>query len=151
MTITLPSPGGPRRSQLRSSNNRLVNSVSQALSAKKSSSSEDEDSSITRMFLEPPCSNTGEQGRREETSERDPGGGDPDGTGGGVLASLGRGLPSTEGERSRLMPLLSSIVGKQGVRERNPKQEETWKRNARWFPAGNEGDIYSLGGVTPLL
>jgi hypothetical protein len=99
----------------------------------------------------PPCSNTGEQGRREETSEGDPGGGDPDGTGGGVLASLGRGLPPTEGERSRLMPLLSSIVGKQGVRERNPKQEETWKRNVRWFPARNEGDIYSLGGVTPLL
>jgi hypothetical protein len=65
------------------------------------------------MSLEgPPCSNTGEQGQCEETSEGDPGGGgDPDGTGGGALVLLGGELPSTEGERSRLRPLLSSIVG----------------------------------------
>jgi hypothetical protein len=58
-----------------------------------------------------PCLNTGEQRQHDETSDRDPGGsGDPDGTS-GVFASLSRGLPSTEGERSRLMPLLSSISG----------------------------------------
>jgi hypothetical protein len=57
-------------------------------------------------------SNTGKQWRREEISDRDPGsGGDLDGTGGGVLASLGEGLPSAEGERKRLVPLLSSIGG----------------------------------------
>jgi hypothetical protein len=68
---------------------------------------------IIRVVLEAlPCSNTGEQGRHEETSDGDlGGGGDPDGAGGGVLASSGRGLPSTEGERSHLMPLLSSIGG----------------------------------------
>jgi hypothetical protein len=38
--------------------------------------------------------------------------------------SLGIGLPSAEGERSHLRPLLSPIVGKQRARERNPKQEE---------------------------
>jgi hypothetical protein len=59
-----------------------------------------------------PCSNTGEQGRRDETSDEDSdGGGDPDGAGGRVLASSDRGLPSAEGEHSRLMPLLSSIGG----------------------------------------
>jgi hypothetical protein len=59
-----------------------------------------------------PCSNIGEQGWRGETTDGDPsGGGDPDGVGGGVSASSGKGLPSTEGERSRLMPLLSSIGG----------------------------------------
>jgi hypothetical protein len=57
-------------------------------------------------------SNTGKQGRREEISDRDPGsGGDLDGTGGGVLVSLGEGLPSVEGEREHLVPLLSSISG----------------------------------------
>jgi hypothetical protein len=60
---------------------------------------------------EPPCSNTGEQGQREEIFDRDlGGGGDSDGTSGGVLVSLGDGLPSLEEERERLMPLLSSIV-----------------------------------------
>jgi hypothetical protein len=79
----------------------------------KFSSSEDEERSIIGVFSEVlPCSNTGEQGRHDETSDRDPGGGrDPDGASDGVLASLGRGLPSAEGERSRLMPLLSSIGG----------------------------------------
>jgi hypothetical protein len=58
------------------------------------------------------CSNTGEQRRREEISDGDPGGGgDPDGTGGAVLVSLDDGLPSLEGEREHLVPLLSSIIG----------------------------------------
>jgi hypothetical protein len=62
--------------------------------------SEDEDRLITGAFSEEhPCSNTGERGRCEETSDRDlSDGGDPDGTNGGVLVSLGDGLPSLEGE-----------------------------------------------------
>jgi hypothetical protein len=40
--------------------------------------------------------------------------------------------------------------GKQKARERSPKQEEIRKKNARWFPAGNDGDIYIGGGVMPL-
>jgi hypothetical protein len=45
--------------------------------------------------------NTGEQGRHEEISDGDPGGGgDPDGAGGGVLALLVEGLPSGERERA---------------------------------------------------
>jgi hypothetical protein len=60
----------------------------------------------------PPNWNTDEQGRREEVSDRDPGGsGDPDGTGGGVLTSLGEGLPFAEGEHEHLVHLLSSIDG----------------------------------------
>jgi hypothetical protein len=56
--------------------------------------------------------NTSEQGRRDETTEGDPGGGgDPDGASGGVSASSGKGLPLAEGEGSRLVPLLSSIGG----------------------------------------
>jgi hypothetical protein len=56
--------------------------------------------------------NTGKQGRREEISDGDPGGGrDLDGAGGGVLASLGEGLSSAEGERECLVSLLSSIGG----------------------------------------
>jgi hypothetical protein len=72
-----------------------------------------EEGSIIGVFPEAlPCSNTGEQRQRDETSDGDSGGGgDPDGTGGGVLTSSGRGLPSAEGERSRLMSLLSSIGG----------------------------------------
>jgi hypothetical protein len=79
----------------------------------KFSSSKYKERSIIRTFLEElPCSNTGEQGRHDKISNGDPGGGgDPDGAGGGVLAPLGEGLPSAEGERSRLMPLLSSIGG----------------------------------------
>jgi hypothetical protein len=34
--------------------------------------------------------------------------------------SLGEGLPSVEGERSRLMPLWSSIDGEQRAREGKP-------------------------------
>jgi hypothetical protein len=79
----------------------------------KFSSSGDEERSIIGVFPEAlPCSNTGEQGRRNETSNGDPGGGeDPNGTSGLVLTSLGRGLLFAEGERSCLMPLLSSIGG----------------------------------------
>jgi hypothetical protein len=87
------------------------------------SSSEDEARSIIEAFSEgPPCSNTGEWERRDEISDVDPdSGGDSDGTGGGVLASLGEGLPSGEGECSHLIPLLSSIVRKQRARERKSK------------------------------
>jgi hypothetical protein len=78
----------------------------------RSSSSKDEDRSITGAFPEPPYSNTGEKGRHEEISDGDPdGGGDPDDADGGVLVSLGDGLPSLEGEHERLVPLLSSIIG----------------------------------------
>jgi hypothetical protein len=60
----------------------------------------------------PPCLNTGEQGQCKEISYGDPSGtGDPDGAGGGVMAPLGEGLLSVEGERERLVPLLSSIGG----------------------------------------
>jgi hypothetical protein len=63
---------------------------------------------------------TSEQGWREEISDGNPsGGGDPDGTGGGVLASLGEGFPSGEEELSRLMPLWSSIDGER-AREGEP-------------------------------
>jgi hypothetical protein len=56
--------------------------------------------------------NTCEQGRRDEATDGDlGGGGDPNGAGGGVSASSGKGLPPAEGERSRLVPLLSSIGG----------------------------------------
>jgi hypothetical protein len=60
----------------------------------------------------PPCSNTGEQWWLEVISDGDPGGGgDLDGTDGGVLTSLGEELPSAEEERKHLVPLLSSIGG----------------------------------------
>jgi hypothetical protein len=64
------------------------------------------------------------------------------GADGGVGTMLGTGLPSLEGERECLVPLLSSIILKQRRRERkvNPKQEE---KNARWLLAQDEGDIYS--------
>jgi hypothetical protein len=70
-----------------------------------------EEGSIIGVFPKAlPCSNTDEQGRRDETTNGDPGGGgDPDGVGGGVSASSSKGLSSTEGERSLLMHLLSSI------------------------------------------
>jgi hypothetical protein len=73
----------------------------------------DEEGSITGVIPETlPCSNIGEQRQRDEISDGDPDGDkDPDGVGGGVLVSSGRGLPSVEGERSRLTSLLSSIGG----------------------------------------
>jgi hypothetical protein len=112
--MILLSLGGPRKPWLCLPYNHWVNSKSREVSTIKSSSSKDEDRSITGAFSEgPPCSNTGERGRCETTSDRDPGGdGDPDRADRGVLESLGAGLPSVEGERSRLMSLLSSIVGK---------------------------------------
>jgi hypothetical protein len=52
------------------------------------------------------------QGQRDEATNGDlGGGGDPDGAGGGVSTSPGKGLPPAEGERSRLVPLLFSIGG----------------------------------------
>jgi hypothetical protein len=123
MMITLPSSSGPRTSRLRSPNNHLANSTSCEVSVMKSSSSEDEDRSIIGTFPEgPPCSNTSERGRHEEISDWDLGGdGDSDGASGGVLVSLGDGLPSVEGERGCLVPLLSSIVGKLRARKGNHK------------------------------
>jgi hypothetical protein len=120
--MTLLSPGGPRMSQLRSSKSFLVNSASREVSAMKFSSSEGKERSITGVFSEElPCSKTGEQGWREEVSDGDPGGGgDPDGTSGGVVASLDEGFPSGEGEHSRLMPLWSSIDGEHRAREGKP-------------------------------
>jgi hypothetical protein len=105
--IILPSPGGPRMSRLRSPKSFLANSSSWEVST------------ISKEELLPgvapeaqPCSNIDEQWRRDETSDGDPGGGgNPDGTGGGVFALSGRGLPSIEGERSYLVPFLSSIGG----------------------------------------
>jgi hypothetical protein len=87
------------------------------------SSSEDEDRSTTGTFSEgPPCSNTGERGWREEISNWDPGGGgDPDSASGGVEPPLGKEEPSLEGERERLVSLLSFIMAKKR-REENPKQ-----------------------------
>jgi hypothetical protein len=66
----------------------------------RSPSSEDEERSTTGVFLEdPPCSQTGERGQCEETSNGDfSGGGELEGIGGGVLAPSGDGLPSLEGE-----------------------------------------------------
>jgi hypothetical protein len=90
----------------------------------KFSSSEDERSITGAYPKELPCSKTGEQGRREEISDGDPGGsGDPDGADGGVLASLGKEFSSGEGERSHLMPLWSSIDGEQRAREGEPKSK----------------------------
>jgi hypothetical protein len=79
----------------------------------RSPSSEDEERSTNGAFPEdPPCSHTGERGRCEETSDGDvSGGGDPDGASGGVLSPSSNELPPLEGERARLVPLLSSIVG----------------------------------------
>jgi hypothetical protein len=80
----------------------------------------------------PTCSNTGERGRWEDTSDGDSDGrGDLDGTGGGVLVSLGEGLPSVEGERERLVSLLSSIDGKRGQAEQTLSEGREGKRNVR--------------------
>jgi hypothetical protein len=71
---------------------------------------------LIRVFVtfpdDPPCSSTGERGQHEETSDGDVSDdNDLDGADGGVLAPFDDGLPSLEGERARLVPLLSSIVG----------------------------------------
>jgi hypothetical protein len=105
--IILPSPGGLRMSRLISPKSFLAIS-----SSRKVSTINEEGSSIGIFSEALPCSNISEQGRRDEATDGDPGGGrDPDGVGGGVSASPGKVLPSTEGERSRLVPLLSSIGG----------------------------------------
>jgi hypothetical protein len=70
--------------------------------------------------------------------------------------SLGVGLPFVEGERSRLRPLLSSIVGKQRTRERNPKQEYEEKEcemvpsreRGRYFITQEASHCYSMGAVS---
>jgi hypothetical protein len=41
--------------------------------------------------------------------------------------SLGDGLPLGEGERERLLPLLSSIASEPGARGLNPKQKKRRK------------------------
>jgi hypothetical protein len=89
------------------------------------SSSEDEERSTTGAFPEDPlCSHTGEREQHGETSGGDVSGGDdPEDAGGGVLAPSGDGLPSLEGERVRLVPLLSSIDCKRRIRKVNPSQE----------------------------
>jgi hypothetical protein len=124
--IILSSSGGPWTSRLRSSQSFLMNSSSYKVSGMRHYSSEDEERSKIGAFLEepPPCSNTGERGRREEIFDGDPnGGGDPEGARGGVGALLDNGLSSLEGERACLVPLLFSIVCKWRARKINPKQE----------------------------
>jgi hypothetical protein len=111
--MILLSPGGPRTSWLRSPKSLLVNSSSCETSAMRSPSSEGEERPTTGAFPEDPLTPTlVSGGQREETSSGDvSSGGDPEGVDGGVLAPSEDGLPSLEGERARLMPLLSSIVG----------------------------------------
>jgi hypothetical protein len=103
-----------------------------------SSPSKGEDRSTTRAVPEgPPCSSTGERGRREDTYVGDPGGdGVPYGVSGGVLALLAVGLPSAEGEHSRLMPLLLSIVEKQRTREGNPWRGRDEEKKCEMVPSG---------------
>jgi hypothetical protein len=121
--MILLSPGSPRTSRLISPKCLLANSSSRETSVMRSPSSEDEKKSTTRVFSDdPPCSHIGERGQREETSGGDVNG-DPEGAGGGVLAPSGDGLPSLEGERACLMPLLSFIDYERRVRKVNPKQE----------------------------
>jgi hypothetical protein len=128
--MTLPSPGGPRTPRLRSPKSLLANSSSHEVSGRRPSSSEEEDRSTTRTFSYGlPCSNIVEQGQREKISDGDPsGGGDPDSAGGGVKPPLGDEEPSLEGERDRLVPLLSSIVAKRR-REENPNRESKGMRD----------------------
>jgi hypothetical protein len=123
--MILLSLGGPRKSQLRSPKSLLVNSSSRETSAMRSPSSKDEERSTTGAFPEdPPFSHTGERGQREETSSGDvSGGGDLEGADDEVLAPSGDGLPSLEGERACLVPLLSSINCKRRVWKVNPRQE----------------------------
>jgi hypothetical protein len=123
--MILPVSSGPRMSRLRSPKRLLANSSSREISTMRSPSSKDEERFTTGVFPEdPPCSHTSERGQREETSSRDiSDGGDPEGAGGGVLAPSDDGLPSLEGERACLVPLLSSIDCKRRTRKVNPGQE----------------------------
>jgi hypothetical protein len=136
--MTMPSPGGPRRSRLSSPKRHWVNSKSRAVSWMGSSSSEGEYRSTAEAFLEgPPYLNTGERGRWEDTSAGDPGGdGVSDDAGGGLMASLAARLPSAEGECSRLMHLLPSIVEKRRTREENPKQKRDEEKECEMVSSG---------------
>jgi hypothetical protein len=128
--ITLPSSGGPRTPRLRSSKSLLVNSSSREVSRMRPSSSKDEEISTTGTFSEgAPCSSTGKQGRHEEISNGDlGGGGDLDDAGGGVEPPLGDEELSLQGERECLVPLLSSIMAKRR-REENSKRESKGMRD----------------------
>jgi hypothetical protein len=129
--MTLPSPGGPRTLQLRLPKSLLANSSSHEVSGMRPFSSEDEDrSTIGTISKGPPCSNTGEQGQREEISDGGPSGGeDLDGAGEGVEPPLGDEEPSLEGEQEHLVPLLFSIVAKRRRGVENPKQESKGMRD----------------------
>jgi hypothetical protein len=88
------------------------------------SSSFDERTTTGILSEGPPYSKIGEQWWRKETSDGDSiGGRDPDGTDSAVKTLLGGGEFSLEGERGRLVPLLSSIVVKRRRREENPKRK----------------------------
>jgi hypothetical protein len=107
MTIVLSSSDDPRMSRLRSPKSFLASS-----SSREVSTINDEGSSVGIFPEVLPCLNTSEQGQCDEATDGDPGGdGDLDGTGDGVSALPGKGLPPTEGKRSCLVPLLSSISG----------------------------------------
>jgi hypothetical protein len=84
--IIFSSPGGPRMSWLRSPKSFQASSSSQEVSTMN------EEGSSMGVFPEAlPRSNTSEQGRRDETTNGDPGaGGESDGAGGGVLTSSGK-------------------------------------------------------------
>jgi hypothetical protein len=135
--MILPSPDDPRMSRLRSPKSLPVNSSSRETSAMRPSSSKDEERSTTGVFPEgPPCSNTGEQGWHEEISDGDPdGGGDLDGVSGGVLVSLGDGLPSLEGEPSVWYLSCPPLLASREQERRMLKASEKEKRTARWLSA----------------
>jgi hypothetical protein len=109
------------------------------------SSSEDEERSTTGAFPEvPPCSNTDEQGRREEISDGDPGGGgDPDGVDRGVLVSLGDRFPSLGESVSIWCISCPPSLASREQEKRTLKASGKEKRTARWLSAQNDGDIYS--------
>jgi hypothetical protein len=129
--MILPSSGGPMTLRLRLLKSFLTNSLSRDVSGMRPSSSEDEDRSTTGTFSKgSPCSNINEQGRREEISDRDPGGGgDPDSVSGGVEPPLGEEESSLDGERERLVHLLSFIVAKRRGRRENYKQRQGGTRD----------------------
>jgi hypothetical protein len=64
--------------------------------------------------------------------------------------SLGDGLPSLEGERECLVPLLSSIVGYREQERRTLKASGKEKRITRWLSAQDDGDIYSQRSIARL-
>jgi hypothetical protein len=111
--------------------------------------SEDEERSTTGAFPEgPPCSTIREQWQCEEISGEDYSGGrEPDGADGGVEALLNGEEPSLEGERERLVPLLSSIFSKWREREGTLSENQ---RSVRWLSAQDEWGINSLWSVVVL-